>query len=398
MADQLATIVENAIETISLELRKISLEIHSNPELGNNEKFAHKILTEYLTTKGFQVSPCVSGLETAFRAEFVNVVDGKPGRTVSFNSEYDCLPKIGHACGHNLIAISGVAAAYAVKVGMITKGIPGKVVLFGTPAEETLTGKIPMIKAGAYKNVDVCLMAHPASIDTVGPIYLSSTTVTVEYFGRPAHAAGAPWQGKNALDAVVTAYNLISVLRQQILPSNRIHMIITKGGDVINVIPANAQIKIGLRTEKISELEELKIKVQACYESIATATGCSFETNWGPQTCDVQVNENLAKRFSRYMSDRGVQYLPDDLKPGKGFGGSTDMGNVTYEVPGIHAVYNIDTKNMIHTAEFEKDAKTEKAHTATLRVSKCLGLTAIDVLVDDEFYNSVKEEFLKGPQ
>ncbi|KAG9292579.1 hypothetical protein G9A89_006950 [Geosiphon pyriformis] len=387
---QFAPMVEKAIDEISEELREISLKIHSKPEIGGEEHFAHDILANYLKRKGFSVTQHAYGLETAFRAEFVYDGLSGNGRTISFNSEYDALPEIGHACGHNLIAISGVAAAIGVLNVIKSQNIAGKVVLFGTPAEENLSGKIPMIKAQAFKNVDICLMVHPAWIETLGPHYLACVEGNVEYFGKPAHAAAAPWQGKNALDAAILAYNSISVLRQQILPTSRLHAIIKNGGHAVNVIPDYTSIKFMIRTKKYPDLAILKQQVKKCFDFAANATGCQIKMSWGKECYDVIVNDHLAQRFAQHMIQYGVEYPEDE---GSGMGGSTDMGNVSYEVPSIHVGYDIGTKNKIHTPEFEKDAQTEEAHFRTLRASKSLALTALDVLVDEKFFQDVRREF-----
>ncbi|CAG8468880.1 11186_t:CDS:10 [Ambispora leptoticha] len=390
-------IVEKAIDAISDELHEISLKIHDNPELSLDENFAHKILTDYLETKGFIVKRHAYGLKTAFRAEFENTTDQniddevKKGRTISFNSEYDALPGIGHACGHNLIAISGVGAAYGVKCAIETLKIPGKVVLFGTPAEEKYSGKAVMISAGAYKDVDICMMVHPAWADTVEPVYLAIRRAEVEYFGKASHAAASPWEGINALDAAVQAYNALSMLRQQIQPFNRIHGIITNGGKAANIIPDYASLSFYIRSTKKENLAPLQEKVNSCFVAAAEATGCKYKINWTSEILDVLQNHHLRNRFEEYMSERGVKYIPNvvDLT------GSTDMGNVSYVVPAIHALYNIGKENTpkFHTIEFEKLAKSSTAHARTMQATKCLALTALDVLTDDQLFREVRKDF-----
>ncbi|KAG9289558.1 hypothetical protein G9A89_002331 [Geosiphon pyriformis] len=395
LRSEFSQIVDSAIEEISKELRDLSLQIHSHPEISSQERFAHKILTDYLQSKGFTITRHAYNLETAFRAEFVNELDQDPHISrkrpvVSFNSEYDALPGIGHGCGHNLIAISGVAAAYGVSIEISSvmsviksKNIAGKVVLFGTPAEgdafenvhsEIARGKSKLIQAGAYKDVDICIMLHPGWVDTLDPVYVACQILWVEYVGKPAHAAG-----KNALDAAVLAYNALSLLRQQILPTDR-----------SLVIPARTTVQYMIRSKYISQLRELRPRVEACFTAAASATSCDISIKWESECFDVLVNHTLADRFKKYMIERGVEYpnVPTS-------GGSTDMGNVSYEVPGFHARYNIGTENMIHTPEFAKDAKTEEAHIRTVRAAKCLALTALDALVDDEFYQKAHDEFWK---
>ncbi|CAG8446234.1 5650_t:CDS:10 [Ambispora gerdemannii] len=331
------------------------------------EHFAHKILTEYLEAKGFKVTRHAYGLKTAFRAEFENRVDGSSAndkvRTVSFNSEYDALPGIGHACGHNLIAISGVAAAYGVKQALKSLKMPGKVVLFGTPAEETIFGKIMLLEAGAYDDVDICLMIHPSNQDNIGAAFLALVDVDIEYFGRASHASAAPWNGKNALDAAILAYTSVSLLRQQILPSDR----------------------------QRDQLAKLRQRVESCFITAAASTGCKYKITWGHEVNDVLTNLKLGNKYAKHMNDYGVDFPYDPLSSA----GSTDMGNVSYRVPSIHSRISLGTKNGIHTPEFEKDAKTIEAHTRIIRASKCLALTALDVITDDQFYKDVYDEFVR---
>lgn len=238
-----------------------------------------------LKSLGFQVTRHAYGLETAFVAEY-----GQGGRVVAFNAEYDALPGIGHACGHNLIAMMSIAAfigvAEAFKKQQISSGrsISGRVRLIGTPAEEGFGGKIPIIKAGAYEDVDACLMTHPGPFTEcpgfTGDAYmptLASLKFSVEYTGKTAHAAMAPWEGVNALDAAVLAYNGIGVLRQQTHPSNRIHCVVSKGGDRPNIIPGNAALDCYIRSPSVKIADELLERVKNCFEGAALQAGCTLD-------------------------------------------------------------------------------------------------------------------------
>ncbi|KAG1206714.1 hypothetical protein G6F35_011151 [Rhizopus arrhizus] len=211
--------IEGTIEQHNQELRTISLEIHDHPELGNKEFNASKVLTDYLEQHGFQVTRGVIGLDTAFIAEYSN---GQPGRRIGFCSEYDALPNIGHGCGHNLIAIQGVACALAVKRLLEQKLISGSVTLFGTPAEESTCSKIKFVKEGEIqRRVDFCMMLHPNPKDSVFMKSLSLDQVDIEFFGKASHAGMAPWNGINALDALMQGFDNVGMLRQQTLPTNR---------------------------------------------------------------------------------------------------------------------------------------------------------------------------------
>ncbi|CAG8445720.1 16004_t:CDS:10 [Funneliformis mosseae] len=330
-----------AIDDKSSELRSISLKIHENPELAYKEKFAHGLLVKYLQDQGFNVTPSAYGLETAFVAEFQSKA-GR-GRVVSFNSEYDALPKIGHACGHNLIAISGVAAAIALKAVFEKHQIPGTVKLFGTPAEEKGNGKIDLVNAGAYNDVDISLMVHPGPIDGC----------------------------------------FIKFLALQ------------------SFIPDYTSSEYFIRGRTIKDLTDLRPRVQKCFVAAAVAAGCTKENgakdpsiSWNKEIFDVKINVPLGNRYEEHLRKFGVTFPTkeeQDVLPA----GSTDQGRVTYLVPGIHAMYDIKPPkgSANHTPGFTGAAKTKFAHEATLTASKGIALTGIDYLVDDGFARLVKSAF-----
>lgn len=273
-----------------------SFQIWSDPELAYAEHNAHDnicALFDSLKSHGYQVRRKAHGLDTALEIEFTH---GTGGRVVAFNAEYDALPGIGHACGHNLIATSSIAAfvatCEAMKVHSRSSSGPGFTVrLLGTPAEESGGGKVKLIEAGAYKDVDACLMVHPVPMAPGNPDLLSMATVIeggflandkvqVTFTGKPAHAAAAPWEGINALDAVVAAYVNISLLRQQIIPSQKIHGVVVNGGDRPNIIPMSTTVDYSIRSPTLKSLKPLTEKVVKCFEAAATATGCKVEFDW----------------------------------------------------------------------------------------------------------------------
>ncbi|KAF0431407.1 amidohydrolase [Gigaspora margarita] len=393
--DDLQDIVFQAIDEVSEELGEISLKIHDNPELGKEERFAHELLVNYLKKKGFKVTPSAYGIETAFVAEFQSKTG--EGRVVSFNSEYDALPDIGHACGHNLIAISGVGAAIGLKAVLEKFEIEGTVKLFGTPGEEIGYGKVELIEAGAYKDVDVSLMIHPTTFDGAFGKLIANNKVEVEYFGKSAHASGAPWEGINALDAIVLAYNNIGLLRQQSLPTNRIHGVITNGGTAPNVIPDYTSGKFIIRGMTIEDLRSLHPRVQKCFEGAAEATGAKLKTKWSKETYDVKINSPLATRYETYNSQKfGTKFASREQQYLTSFAASTDQGNVTYVVPGIHPVYNIfetSSENKNHTPKFAEQARTKFAHEKTIEATKSVALVGLDILIDDKFYREVRKCF-----
>ncbi|KAG2183819.1 hypothetical protein INT44_008830 [Umbelopsis vinacea] len=413
---EIEKIVYDTIDNASSELREISLELHRNPELGMHEYHSHDLLTEFLERKGFKVTRHAYGMETAFTAEFTN----GPGRRVGLCSEYDGLKGLGQGCGHNLIAISGVGAAMALKAALESGRVKGKVILYGTPAEEITVGKVIMCNLDVFKkNVDVCMMIHPSPGDTVYHRMLAVDHVNVEFFGKPSHAAGkwaklsqatspyvltcvyclvaAPWNGINALDAIAQTWNNISMLRQQILPTDRMHGIITDGGKAANIIPDYASATFFIRSLKISQLDELKPRVEKCFEAAAVATGCKVKYSWKEVgvTKDVLVNSVMGDRYTKYMESYGISYIPKSEQEQMS-GGSTDAGNISYQVPLVHPGFGIHTTAVNHTHEFTAAAKTEIAHEDTLRATKAMSMTLIDILQSQDMLDAAVAEFKKN--
>ncbi|KAF9433288.1 hypothetical protein BGZ76_009642 [Entomortierella beljakovae] len=400
-----------AIDKADADLRHLSLQIHDHPELGYQEHFAHKVLTDFLTKEGFHVTRHACDIETAFIAEYTHQgsapLPGEsitPMRSVGFCSEYDALPAIGHGCGHNLIAISGVAAAMGVKAAMEKNNIRGSVRLLGTPAEETLGGKRPMLERGAFEGLDVCMMVHPGQFDVLYRQPLGVGRLEIEFFGKASHASASPWEGINALDAVCMTYNAIGLLRQQTLPTNRIHSIVTNGGQAANIIPEYAAMTTLYRANTTDELAKLHDHIADIIEASATATGCTFKINKTMEYLPLNNNSTLCERYGSYMRSFGVQFQTreqDEVTPA----GSTDMGNVTVALPGIHPVFNIASLKSerepglsTHSSLFAERAGTELAHKTVIRAAKGISLTALDVLLDSDFNKAAREDFEKSKQ
>jgi amidohydrolase len=265
-----------------LGLNFVFCQIHSHPELCYEEYHAHDTLCKALEDLGYSVTRHAYGLKTSFEAEI-----GTGGALVVYNAEMDALPGMGHACGHNLIATSSLAAFLATAEALRADGGEGRVRILGTPAEESGGGKIDLLRAGAYKGVDACLMGHPGPGGPKVPIdgsangkCMARAGVTATFKGVNAHAGNAPWQGRNALDAAVAAYNSISMLRQQITPNQRIHAIISKGGERPNVIPDLTVIELYARAESSTDLEHTCQRLIGCFEGAARGAGCSVELEW----------------------------------------------------------------------------------------------------------------------
>ncbi len=371
------------IESCKNELSALSDAIWRNPELGFNEHKAHELLTNFLEKEGFTVERSYTGIETAFRATFGS---GRPN--VCVICEYDALPEIGHACGHNLIAEAGVAAGLGLKAVLESSDAPkGMVTVLGTPAEETDGGKINLIRNGAFENIDLSMMVHPCPTNIVSPQMLALEALNITYTGKASHAAAYPWEGANALDAVALAYNAISCLRQQMKPSWRVHGVIVSGGEDPAIVPEKTTLKYYIRAPTTRELNEFKVKVLNCFTGAATATGCSVSIeSVAPLFNEVVSNGVLAKLFA--------SNLKMEFKMEGELTISTDMGNVSYIVPSIHPMFAIGSGEVNHTREFTAVANTPEAHTATLTVAKAMAHTCIDVLTTDGLLEKIKEDFL----
>ncbi|KAI0631377.1 amidohydrolase [Trametes polyzona] len=387
--------IESKIRELSPELRKLSLDIWNHPEIMWEEKYAHDRLSGFMASQGFFVTPHYLGVETAFRAAYTHPpTDGKAReetRVIGVNSEMDALPGIGHGCGHNLIAMSGVAVSIAIKAALEEHDIPGTVVLLGTPAEEGGGGKITLLEKGAYEEMDACIMSHPSS----GPPHFSAIwpgvacqPIEVEFFGHGAHAASAPWEAQNALDAAFVAYASISALRQQIKPDHRVHGIIVGRDWAPNVIPDYAKLRYIVRAPTWAELEALRARVKACFDAAALATACKIEVRLGEGYFELRNNDVLGQEYANVVEEK---YGIRTVSSGESAKFSTDFGNVTYALPALHPVYSIPTEpnGSNHTPQFTKSAATKEAHEATLKVAVGLAATGVRVLADADFARKV---------
>ena len=397
MTQQLAADIEQArataiatIEAANDDLRALSLSIHSNPELAFEEHHAHELLTDFLEARGFAVERGAFGMETAFRA-----VAGSGEPTIAVLCEYDALPGIGHACGHNLIAASGVATGLAVEA-VLGEGA-GTIVVIGTPAEERGGGKIDLIEAGAFEGVDAAMMMHPGGQGLMQPGQVRVEAhpnalqgLEVRYLGRNAHAAGRPWDGLNALDALIAAFSNVSLLRQQMRPTARVHGIITEGGRAPNIIPDETAARFMVREDDMAHLEELKPRVLACFQAAAQATGCELDYSWsGNPYSDMQNSTPLVDCYRRNAEAVGME--PVEIE--QAGGGSTDMGNVSYAVPSIHPGYAVESESGNHSPGFTAAAGSAEAHARMITASKALALTALDLFSDPALLAEAKREF-----
>ena len=389
MTEELKQIVVNRIDAMAAQLLDVSHDIHAHPELAFNEHHASSLLCDTLSAAGLPVRRAAYGLATAFECEFEGAA---PGPRVALLAEYDALPGIGHACGHNLIATAALGATLALDA--VRDRLRGTVRLLGTPAEEKGGGKELMIRAGAFDGVDAAMMMHPSGINLTTMPCICVAEVRVEYHGRSAHASAMPHRGINALDGLLLAYQAISNLRQHIRATERIHGIITDGGKAPNIVPDFAAGDFYVRAANVDELAQLKPRVQACFEAGAKGSGCEVDVRWaGVDYLDLNVSAPLASSFQRNAESLGRSFFPIEKLPA-GSSGSTDMGNVSYRVPSIHPMLAAAPNNVvIHHPDFAKWARSEMGDAAALDGAKALAMTAIDFLQTPSLQQDCKRAF-----
>jgi amidohydrolase len=356
-------------------LLDVSHQIHAHPETNYEERFAHDVLTRALDEEGLPVVRGARGIETAFEARA-----GSGGPTVAVLCEYDALPALGHACGHNVIAAAGLGAGLAAAA--LADELGGQVLVLGTPAEEGGGGKIRLIEAGALDGVDAALMVHPADADLSAMDAIAVQEVTATYTGEAAHAAAFPERGRNALDAAVLGYNAVAALRQHIADGERIHGIITKGGDKPNIVPSLAETRWMVRSPTRSGLDVLKRRFLACLEGGATATGCSLEVAWEPVIyADLVPNRAISERYRANAAALGRNVREPSRS--RRVVGSTDMGNVSYEVPAIHPMIQVAPPGVpIHTPAFAGFAAGPEGDQAVLDGAKAMAWTVADLWLE----------------
>ncbi|MBN4051762.1 M20 family metallopeptidase [Parvibaculum lavamentivorans] len=385
-----ATLKKNicsAIDAMADELITISHEIHANPELAFQEHKAAKLLSARVEKEGLAVTREAFGLETAYSTEF-----GTKGPTVGILSEYDALPGIGHSCGHNIIAVTGLGAALALS--KLNGSLPGRVRYLGTPAEEQGGGKELMAQEGAFDGLDAAMMVHPAGIDLTTMPCICVSEVEIIYHGKSAHASAMPHAGVNALDALITAYQTIAQLRQHIRPTERIHGIIKEGGLAPNIVPDLASGVYFVRAANAIELAELKKRVHACFEAGALATGCTVDIRWAKADyLDMKTSWPIADAYEANARSLGRDFFPLDKLP-SGSAGSTDMGNVSHRVPSIHPmIASAPPSVVIHNPEFARWAASDLGDKACLDGAKSLAMTAIDFMTSKEMQTAAKAGF-----
>ncbi len=378
------------IDVRAADLISISHEIHAHPELNFEEKFAHDRLTQYIADSKIKVDRGAFELDTAFDV----LVRGGNGPTVAVLCEYDALPGIGHACGHNIIAAAGLGAGVALST--VAEVCGGNLRLMGTPAEEGGGGKVEMARKGAFKNIDAAMMIHPSDRDLARMNAIAIQQLFVRYQGLAAHAAVSPDKGKNALDAAVLGYMNVAALRQHIKPTERVHGIFTKSGEKPNIVPREAEMDWYVRSDTIETLQPLKARIAKCLEAGALAADCTISFEWQKNTyADLVDNLPLLTSYVQNSAQLGRD-LTTDFLPGTG-GGSTDMGNLSYLVPSIHPMLQVAPHGVsLHSAQFAEFTASKDADKAVIDGAKIMAMTAIDMWLSDTLSSQVLEAFGDG--
>jgi len=374
------------IDDLRATLVELSRKIHAHPEVKFEEHKASRWLAETAAEAGFDVEQPIGGLETAFRASYRGP---KEGLTIAYLAEYDALPKLGHACGHNLIGPASLGAALALRPVIDDQG--GVVQLIGTPGEEGGGGKVLLADAGVFDDVDAAMMFHPSGRTILWKHALARRKLFIEFFGKAAHAASCPEKGISALDAVIQTFQNINALREHTVDSSRIHGIITDGGDAPNIVPDYAACLFYVRAMDDAYCDELLEKVKDCARGAALATGARVELNMQGAYRSLRTNEPLAEAFKENLEALGRTFA--DVDPAEGIG-STDMGDVSHVAPALHPYVSIGPDGLVgHSNEFADAAASKQAFGAMMDAAKALAATGVDLLLRSELREAVREDF-----
>jgi amidohydrolase len=381
--------VAGMVDRLADDLEALSHLIHDTPELCFQEERAHAWLTALLERHGARVERGVGGLATAFRA---TIPGSGPGPTIAILAEYDALPGIGHACGHNVIATAGAGGGAALAAALGTLPLAGQVQVIGTPAEEGGAGKVRLLEAGVFRDVDAAMMIHGRCGTQVWRPTLGIIKVKAEFFGQAAHASSWPWRGVNALNAVIQLFTSLDLMRQQIRPEARVHGIITRGGEQPNIIPEYTSAEFYLRGTTTDYCRELLRIFQACAEGAATATGCQAVVTPEPTVHEpMKANPTMARLFAHNLAAIEFAEDPEDGEAGYG---STDCGNVSQVLPTIHPYIRISPDGVPgHSREFARWARSPMARAGLIAGAKALAMTALDLLASPEALRRARADF-----
>lgn len=374
------------VDALADALVEASHDLHAHPELAFEEHHAHELLTSMLEREGVDVTRSAHGLDTAFDARA-----GSEGPTIAVCCEYDALPGVGHACGHNIIATAGLGAGLAAAALADEAG--GRVRILGTPAEEGGAGKVYLADAGAFDGVDAAVMVHPADADLLSMDTLAAVTYEVEWFGEAAHASAFPWKGRNALDAAVLGYTNVAALRQHITSTDRIHGIFREGGERPNIVPDHTVMEWMVRSARVKSLGPLADRVIDAWEAGGLATGCRCEHRVLHHTyADMIDNRVLGGLYAANAEALG-RPVSDPRHTEPRVVGSTDMGNVSYLVPSIHPMIQVAPRGVsIHSHEFTRHAASPAGDAAVVIGAKALAMTIADLWADPALVAGARAE------
>lgn len=378
-----------AIEAARETLIDLSHRIHANPEPAFEERQAAAWVAEILRGAGFAVEHPAGSLETAVVARLAGG-RGTAGPRIGILAEYDALPGLGHGCGHNTMAASGVGAALGLAA--VAGDLAGEIVFFGTPAEERGSGKQVMIDDGLFAGIDAALLFHPSDQTGVDAPMMACEDIDVVFTGEQAHAAAEPWRGRNALDAMVMLLNSIALWRQQLKPDARVHGIVLEGGTAANIIPARTVGRFMVRSTDQGDFEAMEVRFGELVQAAAAATGCRGEAVFSGRSSTMRTNRVLGERFAANLAAHGIaQDPPDDLL------GSSDMGNVSQILPTIHPQMAIcDRGTPMHSIEFRAAAATSRADDVVIASATVIAETAYDLFADPSRVAAAWDEFRRG--
>lgn len=379
-----------AVDAVLPEALELSHRVHANPEIAFEERQAAAWTAELLGRNGFEVTAPVGGLDTAFVARWRG---DRPGPIIALAGEYDALPEVGHGCGHNLMCSSSAGAAIAV-ARILGRDFGGEIRFIGTPAEEAGNGKVHLIAAGVFDDVDACLQIHPSDSNSAEVLALAVTEIGVTFHGVLAHASADPWLGKNALDAIVLLHTMVAQWRQHLKPGERVHGIITHGGAAPNIVPDRTAGRWYLRTPVDEDLDPMIERFGAMAHAAADATGCTVELQNDPMNrCRTMLNNpTLLGIWRRHLVDAGR--ADDPIDPNAG---STDMANVSHEVPTIHPYLRIAPRGTPgHSREFASHAGGADGDGTLATAIEVLAATTLDLLADpglvDRAWDELREQ------
>jgi amidohydrolase len=367
-------------------LFQIAKYLYENPELGNEEHLACKRLIDEFKERGFVVEEGICNLDTAFKAVYDS---GKEGVSIAYFCEYDALPSIGHGCGHNLISAMSLGAAIGLKA--VIDDIGGKIVVFGTPAEETDGAKVHMTEKNIFDGITAGIMAHPSTVTEESGTSMAIRPVRFQFTGKAAHAAAAPEKGINALDAVIFLFNAVNALRQHVPRDVMFHGIITKGGDAPNIVPEFAEAFFYIRAGKKNVLSEAVHRVEECARGAEKMTGAKVNIIYEPAFDDLNTNIALSEAFNVNFLSFGEK---DIKKAGDGLG-SIDIGNVSYSIPCIHPWIGLGDENLVlHTKDFADRTVDKDVNDIVVRAAAAMAATGFDVITSKELQKEIEYEFI----